>query len=181
MLLVVDNGSVFTTNIVQFLLERKDIDFVILPFDKVTLSELNKFHSFILSGRRQNNKEMNAVNSQIINHSIAERKPLLGICYGAEILALTVGGTIRKMPTIQKGINQVTVVAENPLCSGMIQAYQSHNYEISRLGKSLIQLAKSDTCNYEIIQYQNLAIFGTQFHPEMSKDGLSMIERFTKL
>ncbi len=181
MLLVVDNGSVFTKNIVQFLLEKKNIDFAILPFDKVVLSELSKFQSFILSGRRQNNKEMNAVNSKIINHSISEKKPLLGICYGAEILALTVGGTIRKMPTTQKGTNQVTVVTENPLCSGMIQAYQSHNYEISSLGKSLIQLAKSDTRNYEIIQYQSLAIFGTQFHPEMSKDGLSIIERFTKL
>jgi GMP synthase (glutamine-hydrolysing) len=181
MLLVVDNGSVFTTNIVQFLLERKIIDFTILPFDKIILSELSKFQSFILSGRRQNNKKMNAVNSKIINHSITEKKPLLGICYGAEILALTVGGTIRKMPTTQKGTNHVTIVAENPLCSGMIQAYQSHNYEISRLGKSLIQLAKSDTCNYEIIQYQNLTIFGTQFHPEMSNDGLSMIERFAKL
>jgi GMP synthase (glutamine-hydrolysing) len=181
MLLVVDNGSVFTKNIVQFLLEKKNSNYTILSFDKIILSKLNKFDSFILSGRRQNNKEMNAVNSKIINHSISEKKSLLGICYGAEILALTVGGTIRKMPTTQKGTNQVTVIAENPLCSGIMQAYQSHSYEISHLGKSLIQLAKSDTCNYEIIQYQNHNIFGTQFHPEMSKDGLSMIERFTNL
>ncbi len=181
MLLVVDNGSVFTKNIVQFLVDRKNTNFVILPFDKVMLSELGKFQSFILSGRRQNNKEMNAVNSKIITHSILEKKLLLGICYGTEILALTVGGTIRRMPTTQKGTNCVTVVAENPLCSGTIQAYQSHSYEISQPGKSLTQLAKSDTCNYEIIQYQNSNIFGTQFHPEMSKDGLSIIEKFTKL
>lgn len=181
MLLLVDNGSVFTKNIVQFLLAKKNTDFAILPFNKVVLSELNKFQSFILSGRRQNNKEMNAINSKIINHTISEKKPLLGICYGAEILTLTVGGTIRKMQAVQKGTNQITVVAENPLCSGTVQAYQSHNYEISQLGKSLVQLAKSDTCNYEIIQYQNSAIFGTQFHPEMSKDGLSLIEKFVQL
>jgi len=180
MLLVIDNGSVFTKNIVQ-LLEKNNTNFAILPFDKVVLSELSKFHSFILSGRRQNNKEMNAINSKIINHSISEKKSLLGICYGAEILALTVGGTIRKMQTIQKGTNQVTVIAKNQLCSGVIQAYQSHNYEISQLGKSLNQLAKSDTCSYEIIQHRNSTIFGTQFHPEMSEDGLSLIERFTKL
>jgi GMP synthase (glutamine-hydrolysing) len=180
MLLVVDNGSVFTKNIVQVLMEKKSTDFRILPFNKAT-SELGKFQSFILSGRRQNNKEMNAVNSKIINHAISEKKPLLGICYGAEILTLTAGGTIRRMQAIQKGTNQVTVVAKNPLCSGIIQAYQSHSYEISQIGKSLIQIAKSDTCNYEIIQYQNLAIFGTQFHPEMSKDGLSLIERFVQL
>jgi GMP synthase (glutamine-hydrolysing) len=181
MLLVVDNGSVFTKNIVQFLLEKQNVDFAILPFNKIELSELNKFQSFILSGRRQNNREMNAINSKIINHAILEKKQLLGICYGAEILALTVGGTIRKMQTAQKGTNKVTVVTENPLCDGVIEAYQSHNYEISQLGKLLNQLAKSDTCNYEVIQYQNLAIFGTQFHPEMSKDGLSLIEKFTTL
>jgi GMP synthase (glutamine-hydrolysing) len=179
MLLVVDNGSVYTKNVIQFLFSKKNIDFGILTFDKVMLSELDKFSSFILSGRRQNNKEMNAVNSKITQHAISEKKPLLGICYGAEILALTVGGTIRRMQATQKGTNQVTVVAENPLCSGIIEAYQSHNYEISRLGKSLVQLAKSETTNYEIIQYRDSMIFGTQFHPEMSKDGLSIIERFT--
>lgn len=180
MLLVVDNGSVFTKNIIQFLLAKK-AHFVSLPFDKVMFSELGKFHSFILSGRRQNNKEMNAINSKIISHAISEKKPLLGICYGAEILALTVGGTIRKMGTTQKGPSKVMIVAENPLCNGTIQVYQSHSYEISHLGKSLSQIAKSDSCNYEIIQYQHSTVFGTQFHPEMSEDGLSLIEKFTEL
>jgi GMP synthase (glutamine-hydrolysing) len=59
--------------------------------------------------------------------------------------------------------------------------YQSHSYEISHLGKSLSQIAKSDSCNYEIIQYQHSTVFGTQFHPEMSEDGLSLIEKFTEL
>lgn len=181
MLLVVDNGSVFTKNVIQLLLEKKDVDFAILPFNKVALDDLGKYDSFVLSGRRQNNRDMNTINSKIITHAISEKKPLLGICYGAEILTLTVGGTIRRMQSTQKGTNQVTVIAENPLCSGVIEAYQSHSYEISRLGKSLRQIAKSDTCNYEIIQYQDSTIFGTQFHPEMSKDGLSIIEKFTKL
>lgn len=164
----------------QFL-QKKDTRFTILPFDKIKRSDFSKFESFILSGRRQNDRKMNAINSKIINHAILEKKPLLGICYGAEILALTVGGTIKKMQTLQKGENQVTIVKENPLFSGMIQAYQSHNYEILQLGKSLIQIAKSDSCNNEIIQYRNSEIFGTQFHPEMSRDGLNLIERFIQL
>jgi GMP synthase (glutamine-hydrolysing) len=180
MLLLVDNGSVFTKNIIEFL-SKKNVDFIALPFDKITPSDVNKSHLIILSGRRQNNREMNALNSKIINHAISEKKPLLGICYGAEILALTAGGTIRKMRSLQKGNNTVTVINENPLCSGIIQVYQSHNFEISQLGKSLIQLARSENCNYEIIQYQNSKIFGTQFHPEMTKDGLSLIEKFFAL
>jgi GMP synthase (glutamine-hydrolysing) len=145
------------------------------------LEELSKFQSFILSGRRKNNKEMNAINSKIINHAVLEDKPLLGICYGAEILALTVGGTIRKMETLQKGNSKIMVIHENPLCNGTIEVYQSHNFEISQLGKSFIHIAKSESCNYEVIQYRDSRIFGTQFHPEMTQDGLGLIENFLLL
>jgi GMP synthase (glutamine-hydrolysing) len=180
MLLLVDNGSVFTKNIADFLSEKK-LEFVLVPFDKLKLSEISKFESFILSGRRQNNKEMNALNSKIVKHAISENKSLLGICYGAEILAITVGGTIRKMNTAQKGNNKVKVTGKNPLCDGTLDVYQSHNFEIANLGSSLVQLASSENCNYEIVWYQNSKIFGTQFHPEMTKDGFSIIERFVSL
>ena len=179
-MLVVDNGSVYTKNIVSFLSDKK-IKHSVFTFDNVVLSKLGEYESFILSGRRQNNREMNSINSKIIQHAISEKKPLLGICYGAEILALSVGGAIRKMGSQQKGENAVTILAENPLCSGTIRAFQSHSYEISRLGKSLRQLAKSDACNFEIVQFEGSRIFGTQFHPEMSQDGLRLIERFSRL
>lgn len=180
MLLLVDNGSIFTKKIVEFL-DFAKTDHAALPFDKVNPNELSNFDSIILSGRRHNDQAMNALNSKIINHCITQSKPMLGICYGAEILALTVGGTIRKMSSIQKGPSTIQTTQQNPLCSGMIQVYQSHSYEISALGKSLIQLARSDSCKYEIIQYKNSKIYGTQFHPEMTQDGLSLIERFIKL
>src|SRR6266516_2129576 len=51
----------------------------------------------ILSGRRMNSREINIVNSNIIRQCFENNIPLLGICYGAEILALTLGGTVRKM------------------------------------------------------------------------------------
>jgi GMP synthase (glutamine-hydrolysing) len=180
LLLLVDNGSVYTKNITDFL-STKNIPYTSLSYDNVMLEELGKFKSFILSGRRKNNKEMNAVNSKIINHAVLEDKPLLGICYGAEILALTVGGTIRKMETLQKGNTKIMTVHKNPLCDGTMEVYQSHNFEISQLGKSFIHIAKSESCNYEIIQYQNSKIFGTQFHPEMTQDGLGLIENFLLL
>lgn len=179
-MLLVDNGSVFTKNLLEFLSSR-GISHKALVFDRVSAGDIADSDSFILSGRRQNNQQMNALNSKIINHAISERKPLLGICYGAEILALTTGGTIRRMGSLQKGEGSVTVVRENPLCSGIMHVYQSHSYEISRLGSLLVQVARSDRCNYEIVRYQDRSIFGTQFHPEMTSDGLSMIERFAAL
>ncbi|MEM4251974.1 MAG: gamma-glutamyl-gamma-aminobutyrate hydrolase family protein [Candidatus Nitrosotenuis sp.] len=180
MLLLVDNGSVFTGNIAEFLALKK-IKFQLVPFDRLYEDDFAKFNSFILSGRRTNNQQMNAINSKLINHSIYEKKPLLGICYGAEILALTVGGTIRKMNAVQKGPGTIKTIRENPLCSGMINVYQSHSYEISQLGKHLVHLGESANCRYELIQYKDSEIFGTQFHPEMTDDGLKIIENFASL
>ena len=67
------------------------------------LNLLANYNSFILSGRRKNEKMINKINSKIINHCVKNNVKLLGICYGAEILALTLGGTIRKTSFVQKG------------------------------------------------------------------------------
>lgn len=175
-----DNGSVYTKNLVDFL-TKKNIKFIYKNHNDVKLSELENFNSFILSGRRKNDKEMNALNSKIIQHSVSEQKNLLGICYGAEILALTIGGTIKKKNNLEKGEQEINILKQNPLCSGTIKVFESHNYEISRINNSLINLADSKNCFYEMIQLENYNIFGTQFHPEMSSDGHKIIESFVSL
>jgi len=180
LLLVAENGSSYSNNLLDFL-SQKNIDFATLNYNDISVSTIKKFSSFILSGRKKNNQKMNSVNSQIIKHAVSENKSLLGICYGAEILALTLGGTIRKTNSTQNGIQTVEIIKENPLCSGIINVFQSHNYEISRLGTDLIGVAKSNYSEYEIIQHKKLKIFGTQFHPEMSKDGKSLIETFVSI
>jgi len=177
LLLVVDNGSVYTKNLIEFLSKQK-IKFTNLGFEKVNLDSLDRFDSFILSGRRSNNKKMNSLNSKIIKHAISKGKPLLGICYGAEMLALTVGGTIKKMKGLQKGQNIVRIFKNNPLCDKQLEVFESHSYEISSFTDSVSVLASSDTCKNEIIQVNNSNIFGTQFHPEMSQDGRKLIEKF---
>lgn len=175
-----DNGSIYTKNLISFLSDEK-INFKNFKFEKINLDSINEFDSFILSGRRSNNKKMNYLNSRIIKYAINENKPLLGICYGAEMIALTVGGTIKKMELPQKGNNIVHVTKINPLCSNQIEVFESHNYEISSLANSITVVASSESCKNEVIQVRNSNIFGTQFHPEMSKHGKNLIEKFSSL
>ena len=105
MLLVVDNGSIYTKNLTNFLTE-KNISFEQQTPHSLNLDSISKYDSFILSGRRKNEKKVNEINSKIIKHSIINNNKLLGICYGAEILALTLGGTIRKTSNLfRKGMN----------------------------------------------------------------------------
>ncbi len=176
---MVDNGSVYTKHLTDFLTNK--IDFELVSHDKIDLSALNKYDSFILSGRRKNDQLMNSINSKIIKFSIQEKKPLLGICYGAEILNLTLGGTIKKSSSLQKGTEEIIISQKNPLCTNKIEAFESHSYEISRLGNSLDCIAYSNSCKNEIITKKNSNIFGTQFHPEMTNDGKSLIEKFCLL
>ena len=180
MLLIVYNGSVFITEISNAISKNRT-EYTIIPSQTITKSDLSRFDSFVLSGRRRNDQKMNAINSEIINHALSENKPLLGICYGAEILALTLGGTIRKSSDIIEGVHSVNVIKQNLLLDKDIVVYQSHSYEIAKLGSQLESVASSDNCQHEIIKHQRLPIFGTQFHPELSNDGKSIIQSLVKL
>jgi GMP synthase (glutamine-hydrolysing) len=180
LLLVVDNGSIYTQNLIDLLNEQKILFEKFSPYEIETKS-LEKFNSFILSGRRKNEKKVNQINSLIIKHSIQNNKKLLGICYGAEILSLTLGGTIRKLETSQKGNEEIFIQSKNVLANEKIKVFESHGFEISKLPNSLISIANSKNCKYEIIQYDGKFIFGTQFHPEMTADGRNLIHKFCSL
>ena len=157
------------------------VDFEHHVYSDVPKVNLDNYSSLILSGRRKNDSQMNATNSKLILHSLDKGIPLLGICYGAEILALTLGGTIKKMTSPRHGLHKVQVMADNPLCNGKIDAFESHSYMVSTLGSSFTQIASSDDCKFEIFQYDCKNIFGTQFHPEMSEDGKLLLKQFSNI
>ena len=158
-----------------------NLDFESHTFSNVSSLNLDNCSSIILSGRRKNNPEMNIINSKLVKHSLEEDKPLLGICYGAEILALALGGTIKKMTSPRHGLYEIDITKNNPLCSGKIKGFESHSYMVSKLNSSFTQIATSADCKFEIFQYENKNIFGTQFHPEMSTDGKTLLERFISI
>lgn len=180
MLLIIDNGSIYTKNLTNFLNDQKILFEKQTP-DILDLKLLDKYNSFILSGRRKNEKIINQINSKIINHTIQNDKKLLGICYGAEILALTLGGTIRKLAISQKGNEKINIQRENLLSANDLHVFESHKFEISKLPNIFDVIGTSKNCKFEIIQYGKKPIFGTQFHPEMSNDGQNLIQKFCSL
>ena len=180
MLLVVDNGSVYTKNLTDFL-DSKNLVYEIKKPYEIDLSLLSKFTSFILSGRRKNDPKVNAINSKIIKFSVVNNSKLLGICYGAEILAITLGGTIKRSDSLQKGQESIHIIKDNLLVNESINVFESHSFEISKIPKNIICIGNSANCKFEIIQVDNQLIFGTQFHPEMSDDGQKLINSFCTL
>ena len=179
-LLVVDNNSVYFNDLIDFL-KNQNIIYAILQPDKIDPTCLNSYNSIILSGRRNYNRQNNLINSKLIKYAISTDISLLGICYGAEILALTAGGTLRKRKSPRRGNHTVKIIKSNNLCSGTIHVLQSHSYEIGTLPLTITPLAKSTDCSFEIIQYKDRPIFGTQFHPESTLDGHTILRSFLRM
>ena len=177
-MLCIDNGSSYTPVLAEYL-RRAGTPCDIRPFNDT--GDIGGYSRYILSGRRRNDARMNRSNAAVIRHALERNKPLLGICYGAEMLALVSGGTIRRMASPAKGPESVTVTRENPLCSGDVDVYESHAYEISYLPQPLSRLAGSASCRTEIIRYGDLHVYGTQFHPEMTQGGQDILSRFLEV
>src|SRR6266487_2965038 len=139
----------------------------------------------ILSGRRMNDREINIVNSRIIRQCFENNIPLLGICYGSEILALTLGGTIRKMAVPVNDTISLMVSKSSPLISADMKTllvYESHKYCVAKLPEGFESLASSIHCEHEIFCHKDKKLFGTQFHPEKSgADGLNLLSKFLSI
>lgn len=177
--LVVDNGSPYVKDI-TFCLDNLGQVHDLKKYDEEFF--LSNYQKVILSGRRKNKKEINSINSKIIKTCYTNETPILGICYGAEIIALTFGGTLHRTDLIQ-GFNRINIEKPTKLLEkAHCDVYESHSYAISHLPDNFICVASSSTSKHEIICHNSKRIFGTQFHPEKSGAcGTELIRNFISL
>lgn len=178
MLLIVNNVSSYFDDLKKCL-DKLDAKYVVKKYDELDSSD---YDGIVLSGRTNSIKSMNVSNMKILRSAYENDVPLLGICYGLEIMALTFNGSLQKLNDRIIGANDVTVKKENMLTDrNSLNVFESHGYCIARLPKEFICLADSNNCKYEIIAHEKKHMYGTQFHPEVSKDGIEIISNFLEL
>ena len=181
MLLVIDNSSSYLNDLVSCL-NKINAKHEIKRYDELDSCNRSNYDGIILSGRTNNIKSMNVANMHLVNFAYENDKPLLGICYGAEITALALNGSLRRLDTRIIGDHTINVNSKNPLTGKkMLNVFESHGYYIARLPEGFAGIADSSNCKYEIIAHNTKQIFGTQFHPEISRDGLEILSNFVKL
>jgi GMP synthase (glutamine-hydrolysing) len=183
--LVVDNLSPFTGDILDCMIKLNE-KYIYKKYYEVDNIYDNSilYDKVILSGRRKNIKEINIVNSKIIRYCFQTDKPILGICYGAEIIALTFGGSIYRMDDHVQGTITVNILKPNSLIPDRtsVNVYESHRYSVAKLPKDFVSLGSSSLCKYEIFSHIKKRIYGTQFHPEKSdRDGFALLSKFLQL
>ncbi len=105
---------------------------------------------------------------EIINNS---NIPIIGICYGAEIIAQNFGALLVKSKKIIKGINQIKILdTEDPVFqkyshSNFFGVWEEHRYVIQELPSDLIGIGISES-GWEIFGHRSKLIYGLQYHPE---------------
>lgn len=194
MILIIDNGSQYT-----HLIKRncRDLDFEaeIVNNKTFTYSEFerlmseNKIEKIILSGGPSSvTAEDNGISEELIKRA-EEGKinlPLLGICFGHQLIAHTLGGKVEKGKSAEYGIARISVDEEDEILRGIpkeINAWISHFDEVKQIPKEFISLAHSDTCKVEAMRHKEKKIFGLQFHPEVwhTEHGEKILENFLRL
>ena len=96
--------------------------------------------------------------------------PVLGICYGCQLMAYTLGGTVEHAATSEYGKVEVEYTG-SPITVDMPSkavCWMSHTDRITVLPEGFVGLAKSENCPYAAFGNREKKLYGVQFHPEVN-------------
>ncbi|MEG0571212.1 MAG: glutamine-hydrolyzing GMP synthase, partial [Oscillospiraceae bacterium] len=109
--------------------------------------------------------------------------PILGICYGAQLMAYLLGGQVSTAITREYGKTKTMLNSDCLLFKGINQSvttWMSHTDFISRLPDGFLATARSATCPVAAMQNPQKKLYGLQFHPEVlhTQNGIKMLSNF---
>ncbi len=112
--------------------------------------------------------------------------PILGICYGLQLIAKSFGGQIKKLKK-KREFGEATLIEKsksillkNFFSNKKSSVWMSHQDAVFKIPKGFTNIASTDNSKYTVIQNERKKIFGLQFHPEVThtKKGIKIIKNF---
>ncbi len=103
--------------------------------------------------------------------------PVLGVCFGHQLLASALGGTVEEMPEYEIGYRSVRRTGETPLLSGLDEeftVFTTHGDSVASLPEGAEVFAEND---YGIHGFRVGNAFGVQFHPEYDMETAEEVTR----
>ena len=109
--------------------------------------------------------------------------PILGICYGSQLMMHLLGGTVEKAPVREYGKIEVTVDRNSKLFENVSEktiCWMSHNDYISKPAPGFEIIAHTADCPVAAVENTEKKLYATQFHPEVlhTKEGKKMLSNF---
>jgi len=109
--------------------------------------------------------------------------PVLGICYGMQLMCQALGGKVDSAPAREYGRAECDIVEADGLFAGVprqTQVWMSHGDQVTGIADDFTPLAKTSTCPYAAVKHKRLPFFGLQFHPEVTHtpEGATVLRNF---
>jgi len=111
--------------------------------------------------------------------------PILGICYGAQLLTQQLGGTVARTGRGEYGRTTLTRTATSPLFAdwppqGPADVWMSHADSITEVPAGFVANASTPEAPVAVLSDAQRQIYGVQFHPEVvhTERGQELLERF---
>jgi GMP synthase (glutamine-hydrolysing) len=178
---ILDFGSQYTQVIARRVRESR-VYSEILPF-RVGPAQIRETDArgIILSGGPASvfSKDAPQIDPEIFGMGI----PVLGICYGVQLMAYHLGGTVEFSDHREYGAGSLAVSGTSPLFDGLpckLQVWNSHADRITQLPLGFESVGTTENSAFAAIQHRGKSLFGLQFHPEVAHTplGKDVIENF---
>lgn len=181
-ILILDFGSQFTQLIARRLREM-NVYCEIHPFNKIPEITAD-IKGVILSGSPHSVRQDNPLNPDIAH--IKGKLPVLGVCYGAQLLSHFYGGEVGKSSSREYGRANLNFVdAADPLFKNIptgSQVWMSHADTIIKVPEHYTVIASTHDVRVAGYAIKGEQTWGIQFHPEVyhSTDGAQLLNNFVK-
>jgi len=180
-ILILDFGSQYTQLIARRIREL-GVYSEIQPFNKeVPQIKNNNISGIILSGGPSS---VYSANAPLISKSILELDvPVLGICYGLQLIIDLSGGKVSPAPEREFGEAKLSILENSDLLKNMSDnstVWMSHGDKITHLNSDYKTIARTDNSPFAVVQHKSKPIFGLQFHPEVNHtaEGKALLQNF---
>ncbi len=96
--------------------------------------------------------------------------PVLGICYGLQLMAHLLGGAVEPRREREYGKAELEILRDSPLLEGIRSGnvvWMSHGDAVTRLPRGFRSVARTRNSPRAVIEHRSRPIYGLQFHPEV--------------
>jgi GMP synthase (glutamine-hydrolysing) len=185
LILVLDYGSQYTQLICRRVREAQ-VYAEIIPWERANeLLPQRRPAGIILSGGP--NSVYDAQAPTLPSSVLASNVPVLGICYGLQLLAYTLGGAVAPGAEREFGSALVQRSSDHPslLWADLPDAmpvWMSHGDRVERLPPGFAAIARSNNSPFAAVADEARRLYGIQFHPEVvhTPHGSVLLDNFAK-